>query len=272
MEISINLIKEVKEKTGAGVVDCKLTLKETKGDVDKAVEILKKKGLGKADKKAGREAKEGLVVYECGKDKGLILKVNCETDFVAQTDDFKKFVSEVKDVIFSKEYPFSATLPDDVENLRRNIIAKLGENILVSEWRFIMKGKDLFPYLHLGKVAVIADFEAGKINEEVKQMMKNIAMQITAMNPVAVESKTIPLNIVAELKKTFTEEAKATGKPEKIIENIVKGKLEKYYNENVLLEQMYILDEEKKVGQVLEEFVKEKGIPLKVNSFIRVSL
>jgi elongation factor Ts len=272
MEISAILIKEVKEKTGAGVVDCKLTLQETNGDVAKAVDILKKKGLGKADKKAGREAKEGSVVYECVKDKGLILKVNCETDFVAQTEDFKKFVNQVKEVLFKKEYPFSPKLPDDVEELRRNVIAKLGENILVSEWRFIKQGKELFPYLHLGKVGVIVDFDAGKITEDVKQMMKNIAMQITAMNPVAVDNNSIPPDKLTELKNTFAEEAKATGKPAKIIENIVKGKLDKYKNENILLEQFYILDEEKKVGQVLEEFIKEKGVPLKVNSFIRVSL
>ena len=272
MEINAGLIKEVKEKTGAGVVDCKQTLIETKGDINKAVEILKKKGMGKADRKAGRDAKEGLVVYECGKGKGLLLKVNCETDFVAQTEDFKKFVAAAKDLIYKKEYQYSAALPEDVEELRRNVIAKLGENILVSDWSFIKSDKELFPYLHLGKVGVIVDIEAGKQTDEAKQMMKNIAMQITAMNPVAVNSESISKEKLSEITSTFTEEAKATGKPEKIIANIVKGKLEKFYSENVLLEQLYILDEEKKVGKVLEEFEKEKGIPFKVNSFIRISL
>ncbi len=272
MEITASLIKEVKEKTGAGVVDCKQTLLETKGDINKAVEILKKKGLSKADKKAGRETKEGCIVYECSKGKGLLLKVNCETDFVAMTDDFKNFVKEVRDIIFSKDYPFSSVLPEEVENLRRNAIAKLGENILVSEWRFIKSRKELFPYLHLSKVGTIVDFEAGKITDDVELLIKNIAMQITAMNPIAVDAKSIPAEKMTEVKTAFSEEAKATGKPDKIIENIVKGRLEKYYSENVLLEQLYILDEEKKVGQILDEFIKEKGIPFKVNSFIRISL
>ncbi len=272
MEISTSMIKELKEKTGAGVVDCKQTLQDTKGDISKAVEILKKKGLGKADKKAGREAKEGIVIADFVKNKGLVLKINCETDFVAKTDEFKKFVADVKDILLKKEYPFSETLPSDIETLRRNTIAKLGENILVSEWQFIKAKNALFPYTHLGKVGVIVDFEADANNEESRQMMKNIAMQVTAMKPVAVDSSSIPADKLDEIKKIYTEEAKLTGKPEKIIENIVKGKLEKYYSENVLIEQLYILDEEKKVKQVLDDFVKEKGQPFKVNSFIRVSL
>lgn len=272
MEISAALIKELKEKTGAGIVDCKAILQETSGDLNKAIDILRKKGLNKADKKAGRAANEGTVVYKADGKKGLVLKVNCETDFVAKTEDFKKFTTEALDLIFQKGYTFSAELPADLEELRRNVIAKVGENILLSDWKFISGKGEFYPYVHLGKVAVIADFDGASASDEVKQMMKNIAMQITAMKPVAVNVESIPADTLSEIKAQYTEEAKQTGKPEKVLENIVKGKLEKYYNETILLEQAFILDEEKKVKTAIEEFNKGKGASLKVNSFVRVSL
>ncbi len=272
MEISTAALKELKDKTGAGVVDCKQALTETGGDIAKAVEILKKKGLLKADKKSGRAANEGMVLVKTQGRKGLVLKVNCETDFVAKTEDFKKFSSDVLETVFSKDYEFSASaLPEDVETLRRNVIAKLGENILVTDWRFIQAKGELFPYIHLGKVGSIADMEVNAQDENSKQLMKNIAMQITAMNPVAVDVNGIPADKLAEVKNAFAEEAKQTGKPEKVIENIVRGKLEKYYAESVLMEQPYILDEEKKVKAVLEEQAKA-GVALKVHSFVRVAL
>jgi elongation factor Ts len=272
MEVTAGMIKELKEKTGAGIVDCKQILQETGGDMNKSIEILRKKGLSKADKKSGREANEGLVSYKLEGKKGFLVKVNCETDFVAKTDAFKNFVEEVKEAIFKKSYAFSKTLPEEIEMMRKDVIAKLGENILVSEWKFIDGKGELFPYMHLNKVAVVADFQGEVNREEEKQMMKNLSMQITAMNPVAVEASSVPAEKVEELKKTFTEEAKATGKPEKVIENIIKGKFEKFYNESVLMEQLFILDEEKKVKAVLEEFNKGKEKPLKISSFVRVSL
>ncbi len=276
MEISASLIKEVKEKTGAGIVDCKQTLIETKGDVAKAVEILKRKGLSKADKKEGRAANEGIVVLKIEGKKGLVLKINCETDFVAKTDDFNKFVSEALELIFKKKYPLTKELPADLEELRRNVIAKIGENILISDWKFIDAKGELYPYTHRDmfktKVAVVADFGVSNKDDDTNQMMKNFAMQITAMNPISVDADSVPKDKLEELKKAFTEEAKLTGKPDKIIETIVKGKLEKFFNESILLEQLYIFDEEKKVKQVLDDFEKAKGVPFKVNSFVRVSL
>ena len=276
MEVSAAMIKELKEKTGAGLVDCKKTLQETGGDMEKSVKILMEKGLKKADKKAGRSANEGTVVYKIEGKKGLVLKVNCETDFVAKTDNFKKFVEDVLELIFKKNYAFSEQLPADVEELRRNVIAKVGENIVISDWKFIESKGELYPYVHRDmfsvKVAMIADFTVGEKNDESSQMLKNIAMQITAMNPVAVDVESIPTQKLSEIKATFLEEAKQTGKPEKILENIVKGKLEKYYSESLLMNQAYIMDEEKNVKSVIDDFVKTKGVHLKVNSFVRVSL
>ena len=275
MEVSAAQIKELKEKTGAGLVDCKNVLIETKGDMARAVEILMKKGLSKAGQKSGREAKEGTLLLKTEGKKGLVVKVNCETDFVAKTDAFKQFAQDVLETVYKKNYPFSKELPADVEELRKNAVAKVGENILVTDWQFIEGKGELYPYTHKDmftiKVAMIVDFSAAKNDDETQQLMKNIAMQITSMNPVAVDAASIPADKLADMKNFFTTEAKATGKPEKVIENIVKGKLEKYYSESVLLEQAYILDEEKKVKTVLEES-KARGVDLKVNSFVRVAL
>ena len=271
MEITTVMIKELKEKTGAGIVDCKQVLQETGGDMEKAVEILNKKGLAKAAKKEGRAANDGCVVFKIEGKKGLVLKVNCETDFVAKTDNFKSAVNQMLELIFLKGFKFSAELPEEVESIRKSVIAKLGENILVSDWKFINQEGELYSYSHLGKVAVIADLIIGnnKKDDAYDQMVKNIAMQITAMNPVGVDAASIPADKIAEITKKFNEEAKATGKPEKVIENIIKGKLEKFYNESVLMEQVFILDEEKKVKDILAPYIKS-GFCIK--SFVRSSL
>jgi elongation factor Ts len=277
MDISMDMIKELKERSGAGIVDCKNVLKETNGNIDEAADILRKKGLSKADKKADRAAKEGLVVHKISADnkKGLVIKLNCETDFVAKTEKYQNFCSEAADLVFSKNYPFSTELPADLDELRRNTIAKVGENILVSEWAYIDAKGVLFPYIHLAKVGVIADFIFGKDiskDDDTQQFMKNIAMQITAMKPLGVTTDDIPADVVAKEKEIYMEEARATGKPEPVIEKIAEGKLKKFFEEAVLLEQFYILDEEKRMKDIVAEFSKSKGVDVKVASFIRINL
>ncbi len=271
MEITASMIKEVKEKTGAGIVDCKQVLAETNGDIAKAIEILKKKGLAKASKKEGRTAVEGIVAYKVEGKKGLLFRLNCETDFVGKTPEFKAFAEKIMDIVFSKGYPASETLPADIEDLRKEAVANFGENVLVS-WQWIEAKGTLFPYVHLNKVASITDFGNLSDNAEVQDVAKKIAMQITSMNPLCVDVDTLPADVRAEMQKTFEEEARATGKPEKVIENIVKGKFEKYYNEVVLLEQPFIFDEEKKVKDLLSELKKSTGVDLTVYQFIRLSL
>ncbi|OHD55778.1 MAG: translation elongation factor Ts [Spirochaetes bacterium GWF1_51_8] len=277
MAVSMEMIKELKDKTGAGVMDCKAVLNETGGDMTKAVDILRKKGLNKADKKADRAANEGFVVYRVSGDnkKGLVIKLNCETDFVAKTDDFRKFCDDAADLVMKKGVPFAKELPADLDELRRNVVAKVGENILVSDWKFLdAKGK-VFPYIHLNKVGVIVDFDFSKDvtkDADTEQFMKNIAMQITAMNPVAVTSDGIPADVLAAQKETFMEEARATGKPENVLPKIVEGKFKKFYEESILFEQCYILDEEKRVKDIVSDFSKAKGVDVKVVSFVRISL
>ncbi|MCX7882806.1 MAG: translation elongation factor Ts [Brevinematales bacterium] len=271
MEISAAMIKEVREKTGAGIVDCKQALTETNGDIAKAIDILKKKGLAKASKKEGRTAVEGIVMYTCEGNKGLLFRLNCETDFVGKTPEFKAFAEKIMKVVFSKAYPSSESLPEDVEQLRKEAIANFGENILVS-WKWIEAKGTLYPYVHLNKVASITDFGNLSDTSEVQDVAKKIAMQITSMNPLCVSVDTLPADVRAEMQKSFEEEARATGKPEKVIENIVKGKFEKYYAEVVLMEQPFIFDEEKKVKDLFTELKKSTGIDLIVHQFIRLSL
>lgn len=278
-DISMDMIKELKEKTGAGIVDCKKTLQDTNGNMEEAVDILRKKGLAKADKKAGRAAKEGAVRILLSDDKktGLAVKVNCETDFVAKTEDFQKFVDEVSNTIFKKKYPFSTELPADLEEMRKNVIAKLGENILVSEWAFIEAKGSLYSYLHLGKVAAIVDFSGDAkalAGDETQNFMKQVAMQITAMSPVSVSEKDFPQDLLEREKSIYVEEARnaGKGKPDAVIEKIAQGKLNKFLNENVLLEQEFILDSEKKIKDLVAAVSKSQGSPIGIQAFVRVSL
>jgi elongation factor Ts len=274
-DISMELIKELKDKSGAGIVDCKKTLEETDGDIEKAIDILRKKGISKAAKKEGRTAKEGLVILKTDGKKGLAIKVNCETDFVAKTEDFQKFANEVTDIVFSKGYECKAELPADIEELRKAIIGKLGENILIPEWKFIDCKGVLFPYLHLGKVGTIVDFVFDKdisSDTDAQTIMKNVAMQITAMNPVSISAGDVPADVLKREKEIYMEEARNSGKPEQVVEKIADGKLRKFYEENVLLEQSFILDGDKKVSDIINEFAKAKGVKVDVASFVRVGL
>lgn len=279
MAITMEQVKKLKTMTGAGIVDCKKVLQETNGDMDESVNILRKKGLAKAAKKAGRTANEGLILTKISDDhkKGVIVKVNCETDFVAKTDDFKNFAEDVLNTIFEKEYSFNKELPDDLEDLRKNVIAKLGENILISDWSVIKGANWLYPYTHMGKVGVLVDFSAkDHIHDDAdaETFMKNIAMQITAMAPLSVDQAGLPADELANEKAIYMEEARKTGKPENILEKIIEGKMKKYYQENVLLEQVFMLDEEGKttVKDLISQFSKDKGTDVKIDSFIRVSL
>ncbi len=273
-DISMDMIKELKEKTGAGIVDCKKTLQETNGNMDEAVDILRKKGLAKAAKKEGRTAKEGSVRIIISDDnkKGLIVKVNCETDFVAKTEDFQKFVDAVTQLIFDKGYKKEEELQADLEEMRKNVIAKLGENILISEWSFIEATGSLYSYLHLGKVAAIVDFKGDLKSADGENFMKQVAMQITAMNPASVTEQEFPQDILNKEKEIYMEEAKGSGKPEAVVEKIALGKLSKFLKENVLLEQEFILDAEKKIKDLVADVSKALGTSAEIKSFIRIGL
>ena len=285
MGVSMEDIKKLREMTGAGMLDCKKALEEAGGDIEKAKEILRIKGLAKAEKKAGRETKEGLVFVLLSEDrkKGAMIELNCETDFVARNEEFQKLAERIarhlleteenKNKMGSGEEVLSQKLYDEpektVEVLIKEAIAKIGENIKLSRYcRY-----DTEDYLHFyvhggGRIGVLLDFKAPELNDQVLRLAQDIAMQIAAMRPEYVRVEDIPEEVLEREKRILREQTLAEGKPEHIVEKIVEGKLKKFYQEKVLLEQPFIRDEKKKVSDV----IKESGLEIEVKRFCRFEL
>ncbi len=260
MAVSMDDIKKLKEMTGAGLMDAKRTLEETNGDIDEAVKILRQKGLIKASKRAENEVKEGSVAYAQNDSRGIALRVNCETDFVAKTDVFQNYAQEAAKMLLDGNVAPGAELPANIDEERKGAIAKLGENVMLSEWKYLEIKGTAYHYVHMHKIVVAIDFE-GEPSEEIK---KNIAMQIASMNPLGLYKEDIPQEIVDREREIFTVKAKESGKPEAVLPKIVDGMMNKFYAENVLMEQPFVFDESKKVSEMLNSN--------RINSFIRLSL
>jgi len=258
--VSMNDIKTLKEMTGAGLMDAKRTLEETGGNIDEAVKILRQKGLAKANKRADNEVKEGAVGFAQEGKKCIGLRVNCETDFVAKTEVFQQFAQDAAKMILEANLAPGLDLPDNIDEERKSTIAKLGENVILSEWKILDGKGEIFHYVHMNKIVVVIDFN-GSPSEET---MKNIAMQIASMNPLGLVKKDISQDIVDRELEIYTVKAEESGKPEAVIPKIIEGMMNKFYAENILLEQPFVFDESKKVSDLLGDN--------KINSFIRVSL
>ena len=258
--VSMEDIKKLKEMTGAGLMDAKRTLEETNGDIDEAVKILRQKGLAKAGKRAENETHEGTIVVCQEGNKVLILRVNCETDFVAKTEVFQEFAGHAAKMILEAGLTCGADLPAALDEERKSAIAKLGENIILSEWKFLEGSGTVYSYVHMNKIGVAVDF-AGNPSEET---MKNVAMQIASMNPLGLKKEDIPADIVAREQEIYQEKARQSGKPEAVLPKIVEGMMNKFYQESILLEQPFVFDESKKVSDLLGSAT--------INAFIRVSL
>lgn len=260
MSVSMEDIKKLKEMTGAGLMDAKRTLEETNGNIDEAVKILRQKGLAKASKRADNEVKEGTVSYAQIGTKILGLRVNCETDFVAKTDVFQDFSAQAAKMLLEANLAPGTELPTNIDEERKAAIAKLGENVMLSEWKVLdVKGTG-YHYVHMNKIVVAIDFD-GSPSEEI---MKNIAMQIASMNPLGLVKEDISQDIIDRELEVYTAKAKESGKPDAVIPKIVEGMMSKFYAESILLEQPFVFDESKKVSELLGSS--------KINSFIRVSL
>ena len=267
--ISKEDVLSLREKTGAGLIDCKRALVESNGDLDEAVSILRKKGVATAAKKAGRDAGEGIVAQSVSSDrtKGILVEVNCETDFVAKNDDFIKFSSEVASQLLEN--------PDaDLEEKRTEQVAKIGENIRIS------RSITLCPiaiglvesYVHTGgKVAVLLSLgtstaEAANL-ENVQLLAKDLCMHIAATSPVCVSRNDVPEELVAKEKEIAM--AQAEGKPPQAIEKIVQGKLDKYFSNSCFLEQSFVKDPDHSIQGLLTSIGKEIGAELTVEKFVR---
>ena len=278
----IEKIKQLRQSTGAGFKDCNAAIQESGGDIDKAIEILRVKGVSKASKKMSREAKEGVVALSGNEKKFSIIEVNCETDFVAKNEDFINFVKELSeinllnnsDVEKIKKVKMKNT--DTVENNLVSIIAKIGEKITIGRAKTISNDNSLnFSYLHtvvkdnLSKLAVIVSLNTKEKNEKINIFGKQLAMHIAASSPIALESKDIPQSIVDKEQELVKEELKNSGKPDEIIKKIGLGKINKFKEDNSLLSQPWVMEPKKKVKDVLKEL---NISDLKINDFFRLKI
>jgi elongation factor Ts len=284
MAVSANQVKELREKTGAGMMDCKKALEEANGDFEKAVELLRKKGASVAAKRAERTANEGIVltrVFNNGKT-GAILEVNCETDFVAKSDDFVNFTNFVMDVVVNNK---PADVPSLIEITKDGkkvvdelnaIIGKIGEKIEVS--RFAVDNTvngEIVDYVHAGsKLGVLIEAEnvpSDKTNV-FEPVLKDIAMQVAAMRPLSIYRDEVDKTLIEKEVEIYKELARKEGKPEQILEKIALGKLNKFYEENCLFEQAFVKDNTKKIGGLIEEFNKTNSAQVKLIKFRRFHL
>ncbi|HUN45185.1 MAG TPA: translation elongation factor Ts [Stellaceae bacterium] len=284
-EITAALVKELREKTGAGMMDCKRALGETAGDLEQASDWLRKKGLAAAAKKAGRVAAEGLVGVATDGAVGAVVEVNSETDFVARNDAFQNYVSAVTKLALGKgdiealtgaAYPGTGrTVGDELTHL----IATIGENMALRRASRLSVGKGVVAsYVHnalaagIGKIGVIVGVESAGDPAKLTAFGRQIAMHVAAANPQYLDIASVDKAAVERERDILRDQARQSGKPEAIIEKMVEGRLRKFYEETVLLEQIYVIDGESRVGKVVEAAAKEAGAPIRLTGFVRFAL
>jgi len=275
-------VKQLREATGAGFKDCNLAVKESGGDLDKAVEILRVKGISKASKKMSRDAKEGVIATSGDTSKISVIEINCETDFVAKNDDFVSFAKELSELNnknssdLEKLNKSKMGNGETVEDSLVALIAKMGEKITLGKAKtFNQSGSKNFNYLHtvvkdnLSKLSVIASLETSDDSDNVKAFGKQLSMHIAASNPLALSSDLIDKDVLQKEQDLVTEELKSSGKPDEIAQKISVGKMNKFKEENALLTQAWVMEPKKKVQDIL----KELNIPdLKINDFFRIKI
>ena len=270
MQISAAMVKELRERTGSGMMECKKALTETNGDIEKAIDEMRKSGLAKADKKASRIAAEGLVVVELSADnkQAAVVEVNCETDFVAGGDDFKAFTAEVAALVLARSpanveavKTLKMASGTSVEEARLTMVAKIGENIQVRRFVRVNTDATFGYYLHGTRICVLVEMANG--NDE---LLKDIAMHIAASRPVCVDESNMPAELLVKEKEIFIAQARESGKPDNIIEKMVEGRIRKYLAEVTLLGQPFVKDPDITVAQLL----KKAGAT--VRSFHRIAV
>lgn len=269
MTVSKDDVMSLRDKTGAGLIDCKRALTESNSNMDEAVSILRKKGIATAAKKSGRSASEGIISQAISADrsKGLLVEVNCETDFVAKNEDFVIFASSVADDLLDN--------PDaDLEEKRTEQVAKIGENIQISRSQSLSPDNNgiVESYVHTGaKVAVLisigSDSPEVSSNDQVISMAKDLCMHVAATSPVCVSREDVPAELVQ--KEMEIAQAQAEGKPPQAVEKIVSGKLDKYYSGSCLLEQPFVKNPDQSIQQLVDSVGKEVGTTLRVEKFLR---
>ena len=285
-EITASLVKELRDKTGAGMMDCKKALVETAGNLEEAVDFLRKNGLAAAAKKSGRVASEGLIGVATKDGIGALVEINAETDFVARNDDFQSFVSTVAGIMLdgvgnieeAVDAPFPGTERSVGEQLTHNI-ATIGENMSMRRGETISVEQGcVVSYIHnalsagLGKIGVLVALESTGNKTSLEQLGKQIAMHVAAARPEALSVESISAESVERERNVLIEQAKASGKPDNIIEKMVEGRLRKYYEEVALMEQTFVIDNETKISKVVEKAANDVGAPVFLTGFLRYEL
>ena len=273
-------VKQLREITGVGFKDCKNAIDETKGDLEKSIELLRKKGIAKASKRMGRIAAEGLVCISEHENKFSMLEINTETDFVAKNEEFISFAEEVSKSTLTQFGKMKDILKSKMKNKKSvednlvDLVSKIGEKITLRRCAFIGDDKSInFSYTHsalkknIGKLGVLLSIETTKKKKEIMDLGKKLTMQIASLSPLAIDRDDLDPNVLKKEKEIITEELKNTGKDTKIVEKIAHGKLNKFIAENTLLNQEWIMEPKKKVKDVIKELIgKDK---MKIKKFIR---
>ena len=278
----IENVKKLREATGAGFKDCNQAIKESKGDLDKAIEILRVKGISKASKKMSRDAKEGVIAVSGDDKKISLMEVNCETDFVAKNEDFVSFVKELSDLnnnVNSNTESLKKSKMSNGQSVDENLIAliaKIGEKITIGKTKTIAnKGAVNSKYLHtvvkdnLAKLAVAVSLETKDNTDTVKNFGKQLSMHIAASNPLALDQNSIDKAVIDKEQELVTEELKNSGKPDEIVKKISLGKMSKFKEENALLTQAWVMEPKKKVQDILKELSISD---LKIKEFVRFKI
>ena len=285
--ITASLVKELREKTGVAMMECKNALKETEGDIDAAIKILRERGEAKAEKKASRDANEGIIVAalaESGKS-GVLVEINCETDFVPKNENFQAFVGEVAATVLASDVTdleAAKALPKGDETLEGFIktkVLEMGENLQFRRFeRLTLNGEGaVASYIHLGgKVGVLIEVSAEKAetasSDAFKDLVKDLTLHIAATSPAGLKREDIPAELVESEKDIFRKQMEGAGKPADILEKIIEGKLGKFYSERCLLEQGFVKEPDTSIKSLLEANGKDLGDTITVNSFLRFGL
>jgi elongation factor Ts len=282
--ISASMVKELRDSTGAGMMDCKAALTESSGDLEAAVDWLRKKGLSKAAKKAGRVAAEGLVGVAVTANKGILVEVNSETDFVARNDLFQGLVKMIADAALGVGTDVDKILAapvgtHTVADAIAGTIAKVGENMTLRRAAGLsVKQGIVASYVHnavtdgLGRIGVIVTLESAGKADELKAIGRQVAMHVASANPQALEPSALPPTTVEREKNVLADKFKAQGKPANVIDKIVESGLKTFYKEVCLLDQAFIFDDKKTVAQAIKESEGNAGAPIKVGGFVRFAL
>ncbi|MFD1694157.1 translation elongation factor Ts [Roseibium aestuarii] len=284
MSITAAMVKELREKSGAGMMDCKTALTETGGDMEAAIDWLRTKGLAKAAKKAGRVAAEGLVGVAAEGNKAAVIELNSETDFVSRNDGFQDLVKKVAGVAVTTDGTLEAVSAADlggkpVADAITDAIATIGENMTLRRTAVLEVSEGVVAtYVHsavsdgLGKIGVLVALESAGDKAKLEGLGRQIAMHVAATSPLALSADDVDPEVVERERNVFSEQARESGKPENIIEKMVEGRIRKFYEEVTLTKQAFVIDPDKTVEQAVEALAKDLGAPVKLTGFVRFAL